>query len=105
MSDRRRRDMQHWARAAHIYLHPICIFAPLVQVLAPKPYLALAECPTHDLERFGVWTVVNAGPSWGAIRVRRRNDQDQLVHWCIAQVQKSFRNKLKQFCIDSCVNV
>ena len=57
-----------------------------VKVLAPKPYLVLAECPSRDFEKFGVWTVVNSGPSWGAIRVRRRNDKDELVHWCIAQV-------------------
>lgn len=30
--------------------------------------------------------MVNSGPSWGAIRVRRRNEQNEFVHWCISQV-------------------
>jgi len=57
-----------------------------VQIMPPKPYLMLAECPSRDLEKFGVWSVVNSGPSWGAIRVRQRNENGELVHWCISQV-------------------
>jgi len=57
-----------------------------VKVMAPKPYLLLAECPKDDFENFGVWTVVNSGPSWGTIQVRRRNEKNELIYWCISQV-------------------
>ena len=56
-----------------------------VQVTAPKTYLMLAECPRKDFENFGVWSVLNGGPWWGAIQVRRRNNKNELVHWCISQ--------------------
>jgi len=57
-----------------------------VRLVDPKPYLLLAECPSRDLDSFGVWNVLNDGPSWGKIQVRRRNEKNELVYWCISQV-------------------
>jgi polypeptide N-acetylgalactosaminyltransferase len=57
-----------------------------VKLVAPTPYLLLAECPTDNFEQFGQWTVVNRGPAWGMIKVSRLGDDGNTVFWCIAQV-------------------
>jgi polypeptide N-acetylgalactosaminyltransferase len=57
-----------------------------VKVVAPKPYLVLAECPVDNFENFGIWNVTNNGPSWGLIRVSRRNENGDMIYWCVTQV-------------------
>jgi len=59
-----------------------------VRIAPPQPYLIIGECPLAgaDLEKFGVWEVVNRGIVFGALKVRRRNERGELVYWCVNQV-------------------
>ncbi len=58
-----------------------------VVVIPPRPYLILSECPpAAELDRHGVWSIVNHGPSWGKIQVTRRDENKTERTWCVAQV-------------------
>ena len=57
-----------------------------VKIVPPQPYLVLVDCPTSELEKFGIWTVVRKGPSWGTISVSRVDEKGETIYWCIAQV-------------------
>ena len=42
-----------------------------VKIVPPIPFLVIAECPPAgaDLEKYGIWELVNSGVVWGTLKV------------------------------------
>ena len=52
----------------------------------PGPILTIAECPTENLEAFGLWEIENVGPMMGSLRVKRTFPNGNWEMFCVAQV-------------------
>lgn len=63
-----------------------------VRVQAPRPHLALDECPrSSDVDAFGVWRLVNGGVAWGHLVVRWTNPDGDVERWCVTQATNVLR--------------
>ena len=50
------------------------------------PILRLAECPTENLEKFGTWSLLNRGHTWGQLQVSMIGGDGKKSTMCIMQV-------------------
>lgn len=66
-----------------------------VKISAPMPALTIAQCPTESdgtpagrdaIERFGFWELEKKATVAGLLKVKRRNAEGVLEHWCVTQV-------------------